>query len=296
MKCSRLAAVILTLTLTGLMAGDGIAQDGGRGGRRGGPGGGGPGGPGGGGFGGRGGLTGGFGGGSSLTQLLQISEVREELQLEEEQTEALKKVGEAIREKMRADRPSNIGGMSQEERTEWFRKMQEGREKLAAEEKDQLMEVLMPDQMDRLDQISIQRQGVSALMTPTVADELGITESQKKEFQKIQKGIADAMSEAMTKARENRDFGMMRDVMVKSREDAEKDMMGVLTSDQKKKFEELKGEHFDMPERGRGGFGGGRPGGGGGFGGRGGGRGGDRGGDRGERGGDRSRRGRPERE
>ena len=83
----------------------------------------------------------------------------------------------------------------------------------------------------------------------------------------------------------------MREKIEKMRKDMEGDVLGVLTSDQKKKFEEMKGEKFEMPEGafgrgGRGGFGGR---GGGEQGGRGGRGGGEQGGRGGRGGGERQR-------
>jgi hypothetical protein len=73
------------------------------------------------------------------------------------------------------------------------------------------------------------------------------------------------------------------------RKESDEQVLAVLTEEQRKQFDEMKGEPFEMPEGGfgRGGFGGGF--GGGGPGGFDGGRGGDRGGDRGDGGGDRKR-------
>ena len=103
------------------------------------------------------------------------------------------------------------------------------------------------------------------------------------------------MREFFSKMRED---GGMEERLKEFQEKMNKDMIAVLTSEQKKQYEEMKGEEFDMPEGamdrgGRGGFGGGRSGdggrgdadGGGGRGGRGGRGDADGGGGRGGRGG-----------
>jgi len=60
--------------------------------------------------------------------------------------------------------------------------------------------------------------------------------------------------------------GDLREAMTNMREEMEKEILGVLTKSQQEKFEELKGEKFEMPENmgrgGRGNFGRGGPGGG----------------------------------
>ncbi|TWU63123.1 MULTISPECIES: Spy/CpxP family protein refolding chaperone [Crateriforma] len=291
MKLTRLTALVLCVAVMALIASD-VSAQGGRGGRGGGGGGfggrgGGPGGPGG--FGGRGGGPGGGG----MLQLLRIDEVRTELDLMDDQVQTLEKVGRDIVEEMRGDMP-NFRDMSDEERREAFAKMQEMREKVEKKTREQLEEVLFPEQYDRLKQINIQVQGINALRDAEVVKELGLSDEQKEKIRKVGENLRDGIQEKIAEARESGDRDKMREAMQEAfagmQEKLETETLAVLTSEQKKKFEEMKGKPFEMPER-RGGFGGGR----GGFGGPGGGPGGGRGG-RGGDGGGRGGRGggRPE--
>jgi hypothetical protein len=64
--------------------------------------------------------------------------------------------------------------------------------------------------------------------------------------------------QAMFQDRENFDRDAAREKMTKLREQIEKDVLAVLTASQKKQFEQMKGEPFEMPRpefggRGRGG-------------------------------------------
>ncbi|SRR6056297_151032 len=277
MKVTRLAILALTFALAAQTAGDVLAQGGGRGGR-GGRGGGPP-----------GGFGGGRGGGS-IVELLAKEEVREELEMDEMQVEALGTVRESLQEDMRS-MAQDIGGgnfreMSEEDRRKVFEKMQKKREELEEKVTQALDEVLLPEQSERLHQIRIQVQGIRALADEKVAEQLEITAEQKKEMEEVQDKMRSEMAEKFREARESGDFGAMRDLMPKMQEKTEAAMMEILTAEQKKKFEEMKGEPFEMPENDRGGFGGGRGGAGGGFGGRRGGDDSDRGG-RGGRGGGR---------
>ncbi|QDV61498.1 Spy/CpxP family protein refolding chaperone [Crateriforma conspicua] len=289
MKLTRLTALVLCVAVMALIASD-VSAQGGRGGRGGGGFGGRGGGPGGpGGFGGRGG---GPGGGGGMLQLLRIDEVRSELDLMDDQVQTLEKVGRDIAEEMRGDMP-NFRDMSDEERQEAFAKMQEMREKAEKKTREQLEEVLFPEQYDRLKQINIQAQGINALRDAEVVKELGLSDEQKEKIRKVGENLRDGIQEKIAEARESGDRDKMREAMQEAfagmQEKLETETLAVLTSEQKKKFEEMKGKPFEMPER-RGGFGGGR----GGFGGPGGGPGGGRGGrDGGGRGG-RDGGGRPE--
>ena len=284
MKLSRKVTGLLSVALLAFMVTPVMAQGRGQGGQ------GGRGGAGGGGFGGRGGsggsMFGGRGGGDMTMTLLRIEAVRTELEISPDQEEALTK----MQEQGRPERPDgDFRNMSEEERTEFFSKMRKQAEERNAKMKEQLEEVLFPEQLERLQEINIQLQGIAALRNADVAKELKITEAQKKELEEVQAGLMEKMREGMRElftgggGREG-----MREKIEEMRDDMEGDVLDVLTSDQKKKFEEMKGEKFEMPEgsfgRGRGGQGGQ-----GGFGGRGGGeqggRGGRGGGEQGGRGG-----------
>ena len=280
MKLSRKVTGLLSVALLAFMVTPAMAQQRGQGGQ------GGRGGAAGGGFGSRGGgsMFGGRGGGDMTMTLLRVEAIRTELEISPDQEEALTK----MQEQGRTERPNaDFRNMSEEERTEFFDKMRKEAAERNTKMKEQLEEVLFPEQLERLQEINIQLQGIAALRNADVAKELKITDAQKKELEEVQAGLMEKMREGMRElftsggGREG-----MREKIEKMREDMEGDVLGVLTSDQKKKFEEMKGEKFEMPE---GAFGRGGQGGGGGFGGRGGGqqggRGGRGGGEQGGRGG-----------
>jgi hypothetical protein len=106
-------------------------------------------------------------------------------------------------------------------------------------------EVLLPKQIERLKQISIQSQlnrggrTVDAVTNGDLAKELGITDAQK---------------EALTKAQEAAD-AEMNEKMTKIREDARQKVLSVLTAEQQAKLKKLSGEPITFSQ-GRGGFGG----------------------------------------
>lgn len=307
MKLSRTVTGLLAVAMMAFMVSDTLGQ-----GRRGQGGQGQRGGQGGGGFGQRGGTGGGFGqrggGGGGSTQLmfsmLRIDEVKAEIELMPDQDEAVGKI--TARPEGEQDRGErvNIREMSEEDQKAYFEKRQKEGEERAAKMREQLEEVLLPQQMERLDQIVIQRLGTQALTDARVVKELKITDAQKKEMQEVQtKGREEMMAE-VAKLREGGGggggFEGMREVFTKMREKGEEKLFGVLTSSQKADFEKMKGEKFEMPEgAGRGGRGGpggaGRGGPGGGQGGRGGAGGGGRGGPGGQ-GGQGGRRQRPQTE
>lgn len=265
----------LSLALVAALAAGVMAQA--TGGRRGGPGGG-PGGPGGGRPG------GGFGGGGDPIVGLLISEpVREEIELLPDQEEALTKLRESASSGF--DRSVDIRSLSEQDREKFFAEAQEKRKKMEKEMREKLEEVLLPEQLERLEQISIQVRGAGALADPELSAKLKVTEDQKTKMEEVRNKSGERMRDVFSSAGGDRE--KMREAFTKMRKEIDDEVLAVLSADQRKEFDEMKGKPFEMPEGGfggRGGFGGG-PGGPGGFGG---GRpGGDRGGDTG---GDRTRR------
>lgn len=234
-----------------LMATVAVAQPPGGGGRRGGRG------PGGGGFGGFGfGGPGGPGGGMDSVALLRIEKVQEELKLDLEQGQKIQDISAAAREAQRSAF-EGFRDLSDDEREKARDEMSKQREQT----EDQIQAVLTDDQRARLKQISLQLRGANALLDEKVAEEVGLGAGQKEELQAAQEENMTAMREAMEAARGEGGGGFegMREKMAELRTKADAKLLAVLTDDQAKKFEEMKGDKVDIsPEdlfRGRGGRG-----------------------------------------
>lgn len=200
--------------------------------------------------GGRGGFTGGGRGGLAL---LSDENVKKDLGITDDQIKKLEEYQAKTREEMR-NAFQGLRDLSAEERTAKFQELQKkATEASAAAEK----EILLPKQIERLKQISVQsrlnRGSTSdALASEELAKELGITEAQK---------------EALKKAQEEADAEMQAG-MAKLREASRQKILSVLTADQQAKLKSLTGETIQFSRGGgRGGPGatggrgtGGRPG------------------------------------
>lgn len=211
---------------------------------------GGPGGPGGGpGFGGRG-----PGGGGTLG-LLMIPQVREELDVTDEQMEKLRQKGEQLREQMRGLFPDReaLANLSDEERRARFEKAREESEKKV---NAALKEVLVPAQIERLEQIELQQQGTRALLTDKVVKALKITPEQKTKLEKIgdegreqMRGMFEGMRGLRDMPQDQRDKKMaeLREKGDQLRKESEKKAMAVLSDDQKTALGKMMGKPFEMP-------------------------------------------------
>lgn len=203
------------------------------------------GGPGGGGFGG-GGFGGGFGGpggGNDPFQLLQNEAIQEELEIVPDQETQIREITTEAREEMQ---------------TEMRKLMQELQTRLQEKYKGKLDKVLLPHQMDRLQQVQVQARGTEALRDAKVAADLGLSKDQQDKLTALADGFGPKIREVFT----NREEGVdMRTKITEMRKELETQMLDVLTPSQRDQFAKLKGEAFDLEklrgERGRGGFGGG---------------------------------------
>jgi len=195
--------------------------------------------------------------------------------------------------------------MDEAERTAVLEKARADREALTKKTDEVLAALLEPAQVERLDQIAMQIQlrgdVAAALQSDDMKKKLGVTDEQVATLKSVQEEISERQQEMRDRMREafqngggggggGADFEAMRAEGEKMRTLATEKAMAVLTADQSKKLNELKGSPFELDMRqlfgggrGGGGFGGGQPGGGRGFGGGEGGgrgRGGNRGGNR----------------
>jgi Spy/CpxP family protein refolding chaperone len=182
---------------------------------------------------------GGFGGGSSF--LLQMPEVQKELALDPGQVELLKGLNSGF------DRQA-FQGLSDEARRQKFQELRTQREK-------QVAEILNPKQVSRLKQLEIQQAGTRALDREDVAAALKLTADQKAKIDAAQDAERQAMQPIFESFRGNngqRPTDAQREEtrkkMTEIRSGTEAKVLAVLTADQKKQFEGLKGAAFKFPE------------------------------------------------
>ena len=247
--------------------------------------------PGGGQFGGRpgGGQFGGRGGGQnniSISQLLQSEKVRNEAEIFDEQVQELREASDKIRAAARAnqgERP-DFRNLTEEQRRELFEKFRKSSEETQKKINTAVEEILLPHQLERLEEIRIQLLGTGALLLEPVQKKLKVTDTQKAKFEEITNGTREKSQEMFGSVREKfQELGgdrekiqalmaEIREKMEAAQKEAEEKIVGTLTAAQKKQFEEMKGKPFEIsredlrPQRpqgqrpgGQGGQGGQRP-------------------------------------
>ena len=246
--------------------------------------------------GGRGGFGGGgFGGGRGgfnidRSMLLRAEQVRKELKIEEAQAATIDAALEAFREeRSAAPRPDRdaISKMSEEEQTALREKSQKERAELSKKTDEALGAMLEPEQAKRLDQIAMQMKlnmaTVATLKSDDLKSKLSLTEEQVAKLDEAEKAAAADMTKMFEEMRAaggggqpggnpgggggREAFAAMQEKMTAARAKSTEAALAVLTDEQKKMIDELKGAKFELDMRalmgGRGGNGG-PPGGGGG--------------------------------
>jgi DNA-binding TFAR19-related protein (PDSD5 family) len=220
--------------------------------------------------GGRGGFGfGGPGGGFFATSdaLLGMPEVQKELGVSDEQKGLIEDMVADIREKRRE---AFTGGgfqdfqnLSQEERQ---KRMEEGRKKgeeIQKKADDMVSMILEPNQLDRLQQLRLQREGVGAFSREEIAKKLALSDEQRDKIRKIgEEAFTPPAGGGGFQNFQNLSEDERREARNRMRERMEKmnsDILAVLTPDQKATWEKMQGKQFDFPApRGFGGGGGGR--------------------------------------
>jgi hypothetical protein len=274
-KEHQMKSQIVTVTLLVLLCGSTVALAQGRGGR--------------GGFGGRG-----MGRGITEMSLLEVEEVQKELDLVEDQIAKVDTLRESLRESARDARGgdrTNFQDLTEQERDQFIEQRRKEAAENAAKAKAELKNILLDDQIVRLQQIYIQVAGAQALTDADVAAKLGLSEDQLATIETTRREAQQQMFAQMQELGQAGDREAMRTKMNELRKAADEKVLVHLTAEQQTEFASMKGEAFDLPpgalfRGGRGGFGGGERGR---FG-----AGGGPGGDRGERGNRPNRPQRPE--
>jgi acyl-CoA reductase-like NAD-dependent aldehyde dehydrogenase len=131
-------------------------------------------------------------------------------------------------------------------------KIAELRDEFDGKAREQLRDVVPREQMMRLYQIRLQvRAVVESLANMYVARRLELTDAQKEKLAQIDKDVQAARSKLFAGMRDANDE-QRREMYGKFRQigsGADEKALGVLTAEQRKTFEEMKGEKIELQMR-----------------------------------------------
>jgi hypothetical protein len=193
----------------------------------------------------------GFGGpGGGVTGLLAMPEVLKEIGVSDDQKGLIADMLQDLRPAGGGNRQDSQN-LSPEER----QKRAEERTKKADEMAKMILE---PKQLDRLNQLRIQRDGVAALERAEIAEKLGLSKDQKDKIAQLreasrgerggpggggqggQRGQGGGSQEDREKARAEAQA---------RRDKANADVLAVLTASQKETLEKMQGKKFEFPQQ-----------------------------------------------
>ncbi|WP_422925136.1 hypothetical protein [Singulisphaera sp. PoT] len=178
----------------------------------------------------------GMGFGQGTANLIRNSGVQKELKLSDEATEKVKTLADDMGKKMM----EKFQDLSQDERRE---KGMAIAKEINDETKAALKGILSPEQLTRLEQISIQTRGLEAFSDEQVVSKLKLTDDQKSKIKEIGEDVRSSMQDLRSSFQDDRE-GAMKKMTALRKESFEK-ATALLTDDQKKAWKELTGEPFD---------------------------------------------------
>lgn len=174
--------------------------------------------------------------GRNYYQLRQKA-VQEDLKLTKEQ---IKKIEDTQKAQQAAQQEVSKLRRDPEKRAEAIKKMQEINKKT----QDDMAKILTKEQSKRLDQIQFQQQtryGMQVIFrNQKYVKDLKVTKEQQEKAQEIQK----EQSEATRNLPRNIPIADRRKAIEKIRDESSKKMEGILTKEQQKKLEDLRGKPF----------------------------------------------------
>lgn len=177
-----------------------------------------------------------IGGASQTIHWLRNPQIQKEIELVDEQAKKI----EALRKDFYEESRQMYSKLKGVDRAKYHEKQQEQYKALAEKTDKRLKDILLPQQIDRLNQIQIQMQmqlrtygNVSPLMGGNLAKELGITQEQQKEMQEAQVAANKQMQEKIRKFYEQ------------ARKERTEEVLRVLSSEQRAKLKKMLGNDFE---------------------------------------------------
>jgi cysteinyl-tRNA synthetase len=172
---------------------------------------------------------------------LQHSDVQTELKLSSQQIQKINQIMRDVREKHKEDF-DRLRQLGSEER----RRQQADLTKIVSQETMKaLRQVLDPGQARRVEQIHLQRQGLGAFADPKVETALGLTADQKNKLKVIGEDVAKEVR-MLFRGRAQSNFQEALRKIDKVRSTAVEKGVALLSDEQKKVWQELLGEPFQV--------------------------------------------------
>jgi len=189
--------------------------------------------------------------------LLRTEQVQKELKLTDEQNSQIDDLAIQLQSDA-LELFSALQDLSEEERKKELQNLMKKFAEKGKELQAKVDKFLDAKQNGRMKELSLQQRDAEALADDDVIKELKITDEQKKKLQDIRDEAARQLEEALKPllggGGGGGDLGDIRTKMEAMRKELSEKALAVLTTEQRAKFEKMKGEKFDFPSGGGLGF------------------------------------------
>ena len=172
----------------------------------------------------------------SDVRLATLEQVQGELKLNDDQKEKASEINDKLRNDRRALFQGGDGDVAARRKE---------LDKLSQDASATFATVLEESQLQRLREIFVQVNGGSALSNDLVAKELKITDEQKNTLEEVRSTSAQSFRDAFQNLRDV-SAEQRREAFVKMRSEHNEKLLEVLTNEQRKQFEKMKGESIEI--------------------------------------------------
>ena len=168
-----------------------------------------------------------------------------ELGLTEDQQQA---IGELVKPKRRSGGGrQRYRDMTEAEREQVRNQRRQAYDEMIARRDDALAGILSPDQMKRLNQISLQARGARALLDEEIQKELGLTDEICNELRATANRAREEKRGKMLELfRSDKDRREVRASLLQLRKELDQEVLEVLSEGDQQRFSDLQGEKLDL--------------------------------------------------
>ena len=104
------------------------------------------------------------------------------------------------------------------------------------------------DQLQRLEQLELQQQGLFALMHGELADSLAMTAEQRRQMMDVMQDMERQVRSLVQEAQSEGNASQLSSKMTKLRSEHERKLQAVLSDAQKERWKELSGKPLDLTD------------------------------------------------
>jgi len=168
--------------------------------------------------------------------------VQKEIMLTQDQIDSIYEIAEDYQLDIYSEMANDFSESFDQSQGEWQRIM-ELAQKLLPKYQDRLRAILQPEQVKRLEQITLQASGISAFKNEMVIKALEITKEQQEKLSAIEASYNQKRRELRQEDVSQEERRSKTGELNKKQNE---EMMQILSEDQKRKLEEIKGSEFEM--------------------------------------------------